>query len=70
MPWIGLPFLTAWLFGREFADRTIRGLFAIPTPPPAIVVAKSIGARGTMKPSSPEVRRRKHGGGDVPRGFD
>ena len=34
-------FLTAWLFGREFADRTIRGL-AIPTPRWAIVVAKSI----------------------------
>ncbi len=35
-------FLTAWLFGRGFADRTIRGLLAIPTPRPAIVVAKSI----------------------------
>ncbi len=35
-------FLTAWLFGREFADRTIRGLLAIPTPRWAIVVAKSI----------------------------
>jgi len=35
-------FLTAWLFGREFADRTVRGLLAIPTPRPAIVVAKLI----------------------------
>jgi len=33
-------FLTAWLFGREFADRTVRGLLAIPTPRWAIVVAK------------------------------
>jgi ABC-2 type transport system permease protein len=35
-------FLTAWLFGREFADRTVRGLLAIPTPRPAIVVAKFV----------------------------
>ena len=33
-------FLAAWLFGREFADRTVRGLLAIPTPRWAIVVAK------------------------------
>ena len=25
-------FLTAWVFGREFADRTVRGLLANPTP--------------------------------------
>ncbi len=37
-----LAFLTAWLFGREFADRTVRGLLAIPTPRWAIVGAKSI----------------------------
>lgn len=35
-------FLTAWLFGREFSDRTIRGLLAIPTPRWAIVGAKAI----------------------------
>jgi ABC-2 type transport system permease protein len=35
-------FLTAWLFGREFADRTIRVLLAIPTPRWAIVMAKSV----------------------------
>jgi ABC-2 type transport system permease protein len=35
-------FLTAWIFGREFADRTVRGLLAIPTPRAAIVVAKLI----------------------------
>jgi ABC-2 type transport system permease protein len=40
-------FLTAWLFGREFADRTIRGLLAIPTPRHTIVLAKAI-VVGTM----------------------
>lgn len=35
-------FITAWLFGREFADRTIRGLLAIPTPRSTIVVAKLV----------------------------
>ena len=35
-------FLTAWVFGREFADRTVRGLLAIPTPRRTIVVAKAI----------------------------
>jgi ABC-2 type transport system permease protein len=34
-------FLTAWVFGREFADRTIRGLLAIPTSRRTIVMAKS-----------------------------
>lgn len=33
-------FLTAWIFGREFSDRTVRGLLANPTPRPTIVVAK------------------------------
>jgi ABC-2 type transport system permease protein len=35
-------FLTAWVYGREFADRTVRGLLANPTPRRTIVVAKSI----------------------------
>ena len=35
-------FLTAWVFGREFADRTIRGLLANPTPRRSIVVAKAM----------------------------
>jgi len=35
-------FLTAWVFGREFADHTIRLLLAIPTPRAAIVLAKSV----------------------------
>jgi ABC-2 type transport system permease protein len=34
-------FLTAWVFGREFADRTVRGLLANPTRRRTIVVAKS-----------------------------
>jgi ABC-type transport system involved in multi-copper enzyme maturation permease subunit len=33
-------FLAAWLFGREFADRTIRSLLATPTARGSIVVAK------------------------------
>ena len=35
-------FLTAWVFGREFADRTVRGLLANPTPRRTIVLAKSV----------------------------
>ncbi len=34
-------FLTAWVFGREFADRTVRGLLANPTPRRTIVIAKT-----------------------------
>ncbi len=35
-------FLTAWLFGREFSDRTVRSLLAIQTPRWAIVIAKAL----------------------------
>jgi ABC-2 type transport system permease protein len=35
-------FLTSWVYGREFADRTVRGLLAGPTSRGAIVVAKTI----------------------------
>jgi ABC-2 type transport system permease protein len=35
-----LAFLFAWLFGREFADRTVRDLVACPTSRSAIVIAK------------------------------
>ena len=35
-------FLAAWVVGREFADRTLRGLLANPTPRRAIVGAKAI----------------------------
>ncbi len=41
-------FLTAWLFGREFADRTIRGLLATPTARASIVVAKLVRARAVV----------------------
>lgn len=36
-----LAFLTAWVFGREFSDRTVRGLLAVPTSRATIVVAKT-----------------------------
>jgi ABC-2 type transport system permease protein len=35
-------FLTAWVFGREFADRTVRELLAIPTRRRTIVLGKVI----------------------------
>ncbi len=35
-------FLAAWVFGREFADRTVRSVLAIPTPRWALVVSKAI----------------------------
>lgn len=35
-------FLAAWIFGREFADRTVRNLLANPTPRWAVVVAKTL----------------------------
>ena len=35
-------FLTAWVFGREFADKTVRGLLANPTSRGTIVIAKAI----------------------------
>ena len=35
-------FLTAWVFGREFADRTVRELLAIPTRRRTIVLGKAI----------------------------
>ncbi len=35
-------FLYAWLFGREWADRTIRNLIASPTPRSSIVLAKVV----------------------------
>lgn len=34
-------FLTAWVFGREFADRTVRALLATPTSRRTIVAAKA-----------------------------
>ena len=32
--------ITAWVFGREFSDHTVKELLALPTPRPAIVAAK------------------------------
>src|SRR5665811_47134 len=42
-------FLFAWLFGREFADRTVRDLVASPTSRSAIVIAKvAVGSAWSM----------------------
>ncbi len=41
-------FLTAWVYGREFADRTVRDLLAAPTSRSAIVVAKALVASALM----------------------
>lgn len=38
--WILFALLTAWIFGREFSDRTLKTLLAVPTPRWATVVAK------------------------------
>ncbi len=35
-------FLSAWIFGREFVDRTVRGLLAAATPRRTIVIAKAL----------------------------
>lgn len=35
-------FIAAWVVGREFADRTVRGLIASPTPRRTIVLAKAM----------------------------
>jgi ABC-2 type transport system permease protein len=34
--------ITAWVFGREFADRTVKELLALPTPRSVIVVSKFV----------------------------
>ncbi|NIP83100.1 MAG: ABC transporter permease subunit [Gemmatimonadetes bacterium] len=38
--WLLFALLTAWVFGREFADRTARTVLAVPTPRWATVLAK------------------------------
>ncbi|TDD17755.1 ABC transporter permease [Nonomuraea diastatica] len=38
--------LTTWLFGREFSDRTVKDLLALPTSRSAIVAAKFVVAAG------------------------
>lgn len=45
--WILFSFLTAWAFGREFADGTLKTLLAVPTPRRATVAAK-FGATGIV----------------------
>lgn len=35
-------FVASWLFGREYADRTVKDLLALPTPRSAIILAKFI----------------------------
>ena len=35
-------FVTAWIFGREFADHTVKELLALPTPRGSIVAAKFV----------------------------
>jgi ABC-2 type transport system permease protein len=42
MPAFGWAILTAWVFGREFSDRTAKELLALPTSRSAIVTAKFI----------------------------
>ena len=37
----GAGLVTAWCFGREFTDRTLGGLFALPTSRPTIAAAKT-----------------------------
>lgn len=39
---IGFGFVTSWVFGREYSDRTIGNLLALPTPRFSIVVSKFI----------------------------
>lgn len=38
----GFAFVTAWVFGREYADRTVKDLLALPISRSSIVVAKFI----------------------------
>jgi hypothetical protein len=38
---LGAGLVTAWCFGREFTDRTLGGLFALPTSRPTIAAAKT-----------------------------
>ena len=38
--------ITAWVFGREFSDRTVKELMALPTPRGSIVAAKFVAIAG------------------------
>jgi ABC-2 type transport system permease protein len=35
-------FITAWIFGREYSDRTVKELLALPTPRATIIAAKFV----------------------------
>jgi ABC-2 type transport system permease protein len=39
---VGFGFIASWLFGREYANRTMKDLLALPTPRSAFVTAKFI----------------------------
>ena len=39
---IGFGFVAAWIFGREYSDRTVKDLLALPVPRSMIVTAKLI----------------------------
>jgi ABC-2 type transport system permease protein len=39
---IGFAFVTSWVFGREYSDRTAKDLLALPTPRSSIVLSKFI----------------------------
>jgi len=39
---IGFAFVTSWVFGREYSDRTVKELLALPTPRSSIVLSKFI----------------------------
>ena len=39
---IGFAFVTSWVFGREYSDRTVKDLLALPTPRSSIVLSKFI----------------------------
>ncbi|MFA5348702.1 MAG: ABC transporter permease [Methanoregula sp.] len=38
----GFAFVTSWVFGREYSDRTVKDLLALPVPRSSIVAAKFI----------------------------
>ncbi|HER25218.1 MAG TPA: bacitracin ABC transporter permease [Candidatus Atribacteria bacterium] len=39
---IGFTFVASWVFGREYSDRTVKDLLALPTPRSSIVLSKFI----------------------------
>lgn len=39
---LGFAFVTSWVFGREYSDRTVKDLLALPVPRSSIVLSKFI----------------------------